>query len=280
MSRLKAIWVIFALAMLPVFSGCIKSPETVPNPWLVPFQERHGSEISRSQMRAMVRLADIYRDAGFQKEYLSSMITAVELYAGDQTVTFELLNTLIEGINKTRGEIAGYRLSLLGLGINPDQLSGENLPDADPAWRIGTEFLNKRDELETQYNECYRILSVACGQIPYNAELYYRTASLQYLRGLEDPDEESRIEKFKDAINFLKRAIASDSTHLESYDLIASCYQQLGDTNREIRFRRLFEVVYKIAPDVIGEGFISPQRREMHTKSEERLTSLGESIEE
>ncbi|MFH1676003.1 MAG: hypothetical protein ABIC40_03175 [bacterium] len=276
---MKTISSIFTLAMLVIFSGCFKSTGAVPNPWLVPFQDRHGSEISRSQMRAMVRLGDIYRDAGFQKEYLSCMITAVELYAGDQSVTFELLNTLIEGINKTRGEIAGNRMSLFDLGINPDQLNADNLPDTDPAWRFAVNYLNEKEELEAQYKECYRILSVACGQIPYNAELYYRTASLQYLRALEDPDEESRNEKYKDAINFLKRAIASDSSHLESYDLIASCYRQLGDTSREIRFRRLFEVVYKIAPDVMGQGFITSQRREMHIKSEERLRSLGESVE-
>ena len=52
------------LATMIMVIGCTDSGRVVSNPWLVPFQERHGSAVSRSQMRAMVRLARFYQEAG------------------------------------------------------------------------------------------------------------------------------------------------------------------------------------------------------------------------
>ncbi|HEX9744811.1 MAG TPA: hypothetical protein VGB30_05235 [bacterium] len=231
---------ISVIIFMLLITGCPKPDEQATNPWLVPFQERHSSMLSRSQMRAMVRLGDIYNSAGMEKEYVGALTTAVELYAGDQNVTFELINALIEDINELRSHVA----------IDPS-----------PA---------RKDELEAQYEELLRIMRTACNQIPYNAELYYRTASLQYLRAEEDGDED----KYKDAINYLKRAIASDSGHLESYHLIAVCYERLEDNERALRFWKLFEVIYEIAPQVMGDGFIDDQRRQLHQDALARIEAL------
>jgi tetratricopeptide (TPR) repeat protein len=137
-------------------------------------------------------------------------------------------------------------------------------------------YLDARKDLDAQYYECYRLMRVSCGQIPYNAELYYRTASLQYLRADEDGDRD----KYKDAINWLKRAIASDSGHIESYHLIALAYERLGDKDRAARFWRLFEVIYEIAPEVMGEGFITPARESLHYEAMAHLDALGTNIED
>jgi len=263
--------VLALLALSIGVTGCPKPRDVVPNPWLVPFQERHGSAVSRSQMRAMVRLAQMYRERGLKDEYLRALTTAVELYAGDTEVTYQLLNELIGMINKSRSDVSQRKALLSRMGIDASSLSTGSLPADDPARREAQAYLESREKLEALYEETYRILSTACGQIPYNAELYYRTAHLQYLRAEEDGDRD----KYKDAINFLKRAIASDSSHLESYHLIALAYERLGDTDRAMRFWRLFEVVYEIAPETVGEGFLTPEREQLHREALRHLESLG-----
>lgn len=222
-------------------------------------------------MRAMVRLANIYRLAGMDREYVGAMTTAVELFAGDRQVTFELINRMIDDTNRLRAEIYGLKRSLNQMGINPDSLSPDNLPQDETELSIAVSYLNTRDELEFQYRECYRILANACGQIPYDPELYYRIASLQYLRAEEDGDRT----KYKDAINYLKKAIASDSSHLESYHLIAMAYERLGDKERAKRFWQLFETIYEIAPMVMGKNFITPEREKLHQEAIQHLANLG-----
>jgi len=196
--------------------------------------------MSRSQMRAMARLARFYAEAEMDKEYVSAMTTAVELFAGDRNITFELINALIDKINNLRIQIAS----------NPS-------PEL-------------KSELEGRYEELLRIMRSACNQIPYNSELYFRTASLQFLRAEEGGDRE----KYKDAINFLKRAIASDSGHLESYHLLAMCYERLGDEERALRFWRLFEVIYEMAPEIMGREFITDSRKSMHNDAVRRIAEL------
>jgi tetratricopeptide (TPR) repeat protein len=272
---LKTFATLFILLAL-AFSGCSAPREVVSNPWLVPFQERYNSEVSLSQMRAMVRMAHFYQSMGMEKEYLHGMTLAVEIYAGDIPVTFELLNTLIDGINSARSDVSGEKTVLARMGLNSSMLSRENLPSDEPARSEALHYLDIKDSLEAQYEECYRILKNACGQIPYNAELYYRLAHLQYLRAEEDGD----TNKYKDAINYLKRAIASDSSHLESYYLIAMAYEKINDNERAVRFWRLFEVIYDIAPEVMGEGFITPERENMHRNALQHLAALGEDVSE
>ncbi len=227
-------------------------------------------------MRAMVRLANIYRDVGLEKEYLSCLNVAIEIYAGDIDVTFTLINKLIEKINETRNEVGQARVHLEDQGIDPLTISEDNLPVSEPARGDAMSYLEAAEDLESQYENCFRIMSIGCTAIPYNAELYYRTAMLQYIRAQEDGDNT----KYRDTINFLKRAIASDSGHLESYHLIALAYEQLGDRDRAIRFWRLFEVVYEIAPEVAGEEFLTPQREALHLEALDHLENLGAGSEE
>lgn len=227
-------------------------------------------------MRAMVRLAMIYKNHAMEKEYVHAMTTAVELYAGDIEITFELLNELIGKINESRGDVARRESSLSRLGVDPSLLTVGNTPYTGISQREAEAYLEAKANLEELYDETYRILSSACGQIPYNAELYYRTAHLQFLRAEDDGDRD----KYRDAINFLKRAIASDSSNLESYHLIALAYERLGDMDRAVRFWRLFEVVYEIAPETRGPGFISPQRESMHREALEHLEMLDVSGDE
>jgi tetratricopeptide (TPR) repeat protein len=94
---------------------------------------------------------------------------------------------------------------------------------------------------------------------------------LQFLRADEDGDRT----KYKDAINYLKRAIASDSGHLESYHLIALAYERLGDKDRAIRFWNLFETIYEVSPQVMGKDFITPERERLHEEALAHLESLG-----
>ena len=258
------VWVLFTLS-------CANPVKVVSNPWLVPFQDRHGSTLSRSQMRAMVRLANVYMKAGMEKEYQSSMVTAVELYAGDKDVTFELINFLIDKINRKRAELQDRRNELQSLGVDPKSVTRDNLPQAEPAHAKASQYMDSREMLESQYEECFRILSNACWQMPYDPELYYRIASLQYLRAEEDGDRN----KYKDAVNFLKRGIASDSGHLESYHLIALAYEKLGDNDRAIRFWQLFETIYEIAPQVMGKQFVTQQRERLHREALQHLEQLG-----
>ncbi len=227
-------------------------------------------------MRAMNRLAQLYKSKGMEEEYIRALTTAVELYAGDTGVTYELLNELIGRINDGRYDVSNLEEMLRGMGIDPATLSADNLPESDRARQGAIRYLEAKEDLEALYNECYRILSSACGQIPYNADLYYRTAHLQFLRAEEDGDRD----KYKDAINFLKRAIASDSSHLESYHLLALAYERLDDSDRAVRFWRLFEVVYEIAPETMGETFITPERERMHMEALEHLEALGATADE
>lgn len=259
---------IFLCLSALLVGSCHKPADVTPNPWLVPGDERFESSVSRSQMRAMYRLAGIYKDAGLHFEYIHALTTAIELFAGDIDVTFELLNELIGGINNTLDEVARQKSVLSGVGIDPSTLSRDNGTQLSPQEGL---YLDTRDKLEAQYEECYRILRNACWQIPYNTELYFRTANLQFLRAEEDGDEE----KYKDAIAYLKRAIATDSSHLESYRLIAITYERLGNTELAIRFWRLFEVIYEIAPEIRGEGFITPEIGQMHEEALEHLEALG-----
>jgi tetratricopeptide (TPR) repeat protein len=268
--------VICGMALLLFITGCPSPHEVSPNPWLVPFGQRHSSAVSRSQMRSMVRLAQIYKNHRMEKEYIHAMTTAVELYAGDIEVTFELLNELIGKINESRADVARRESSLSRLDIDPSLLTADQIPYTGSSRREAEAYLEAKSNLEALYEETYRILSSACGQIPYNADLYYRTAHLQFLRAEDDGDRD----KYRDAINFLKRAIASDSSSLESYHLIALAYERLGDTDRAIRFWRLFEVVYEIAPETMGPGFITPQRESMHREALEHLEALGASTDE
>ena len=264
------------LAGLLATTGCPRPGEVVSNPWLVPFQKRHASDISRSQMRAMARLAHIYKDRGMEKEYGGALTTAVELYAGDRTVTFELLNYLIDGINRTRQNLAGLKSQLARAGVDTKTLSPDALPESEPIRSTAIAYLDLHDKLEAQYKECYRILSNACCQIPYDADLYYRTAGLQFLRADENGDRE----KYRDAVNYLKRAIASDSGHLESYYLIALCFERLGDKDRAVRFWQLFETIYEVGPQVMGAGFITPDRERLHREAVAHLQQLGAPSEE
>lgn len=258
---------IFFVLILILFSACRKPADVTTNPWLVPGEERSASSVSRSQMRAMYRLAGIYRDTGMHFEYVNALTTAVELYAGDIGITFELLNELIEGINNSLGEVSRHKDNLVRMGIDPETIDPE---DRDGLPSQAERYLVLLDDLEAQYEECYRILKNACWQIPYNPELYFRTANLQFLRAEEDGDEE----KYKDAIAYLKRAIASDSSHLESYRLIAIAYERLGNNELAVRFWRLFEVIYEIAPEIRGEEFITPDREAMHEEALQRLQVL------
>lgn len=264
--------ILYCLAIL-ILASCQRPVNVTPNPWLVPGEERSASSVSRSQMRAMYRLAGIYESAGMQFEYVHALTTAVELYAGDTGVTFELLNELIEGINISLNEVSRLKNELIRSGIDPSTLLGkgsQTLP-LRPGSELAESYLEAREKLEAQYEECYRILKNACWQIPYNTELYFRTANLQFLRAEEDGDEE----KYRDAIAYLKRAIATDSSHLESYRLIAVTYERLGNTELAIRFWRLFEVIYEIAPEIRGEGFITPQIEEMHEEALRHIENLG-----
>ena len=227
-------------------------------------------------MRAMVRLGDIYKQAGMEKEYVGCLTTAVELFAGDSNVTFELLNILIDRVNRTRTAISEKKTELKRMRVDPETLTENSVPSSEPMRSAALAYLEELESLDTQYNECYRLMRVSCGQIPYNAELYYRTASLQYLRAEEDGDRD----KYKDAINWLQRAIASDSGHIESYHLIALAYEKLGDNDRAVRFWRLFEVIYEIAPEVMGKDFLTPQRESLHYEAMAHLDALGASKEE
>ena len=257
--------------MALLLTGCPGHREVVSNPWLVPYQDRHGSALSRSQMRAMVRLADIYKAAGMDKEYRGAMITAVEIFAGDRDVTFELLNHLIDRINRSRAAVGAMKQNLPALDIDPRSLTRGNLPAAEPAHSAAVRYLDMVDELRNRYEEGHLMLANACWQIPYDPELYYRMASLQFIRAEENNDRTL----YKDAVNYLKRAIASDSGHLESYHLIALAFERLGDNERAIRFWQLFETIYEIAPQVMGEGFITPERERMHREALEHLAALG-----
>ncbi len=270
MAGMRKFLIPWILPVLVVTIGCAKPTEVNSNPWLVPFQERQVSTVSRSHMRAMVRLANVYKDHGMDEEYMHSMVTAVEIFAGDSGVTFQLLNEFIDRINIKRSDRAMQENALTGLGIDSHDISRENLPP-EYGRAEAIQYLDTIDELETLYEECYRILSSACGQIPYNAELYYRTAHLQYLRAGEDGDRD----KYRDATAFLKRAIASDSRHLESYYLIALTYERLDDTDRAMRFWRLFEVIYEIAPETLGREFITPDRERMHNEALRHLEELS-----
>jgi tetratricopeptide (TPR) repeat protein len=258
-----------------LFACCMKARDVSANPWLVPYLERQSSTVSRSQMRAMSDLSHIYRDAGMQKEYVAAMVAAIDIYAGDRDVTFELLNYLIDKINTSRADLFSLKHQLENNGVDVFSLSGENLPASDEARALAVEYLNLKDSLNSRYEECYRILRSAAIQIPYDAELYYRVASLQYIRAEDDGDRE----KYKDAIYYLKRAIACDSGHLESYQLIAMSFERLGDKDRAIRFWQLFEIIYQIAPQVMGEGFVTPQRQRLHQQALQHLNDLGASIE-
>lgn len=260
----------FLLVLPLLLTACPGHKDVVANPWLVPFQERTGSALSRSQMRAMVRLAGIYKTTGMEAEYRGSMITAVEIFAGDRDVTFELLNHLIDRINQTRMLVATTKQTLVSFGIDPATLSRENLKGV-PSNPYVDMYLSTVDELKAQYEECHLMLANACWQIPYDPELYYRMASLQYIRAAESNDRTL----YKDAVNYLKRGIASDSGHLESYHLIALTYEKLGDKQRAIRFWQLFETIYEIAPQVMGAGFITPEREQMHREALEHLAALG-----
>jgi tetratricopeptide (TPR) repeat protein len=251
-----------------IIGSCHHAADVTPNPWLVPGDERFESSVSRSQMRAMYRLAGIYNDAGLHYEYIHALTTAVELFAGDIDITFQLLNELIGSINNTLDEVARQKSALTAAGIDPSTLSRDNGSELSPQEAL---YLDTKDKLEAQYEECYRILKNACWQIPYNTELYYRTADLQFLRAEADEDPE----KYKDAIAYLKRAIATDSSSLQSYRLIAITYERLGEPDLAIRFWRLFEVIYEIAPEIKGEGFITPEIERMHEEALEHLETLG-----
>jgi len=250
-------------------TGCTDTPEVSPNPWLVDFQSRHGSPVSHSQMRAMLRLAYTYRDHGLENEYLHSLTTAVELYAGDIDVTTELINHLIEKINETTSTVRQFDGILERFGIDKETLSHETLQFIESGAEQAGAYLDVKDELEGYFEECYRILSMACGQLPYNTDFYYRTAQLQFIRAEQDGDRD----KYKDAINFLKRAIATKSWHLESYHLIAQAYEKLGDTDRALRFWKQFEVIYEVGPQTLGDGFITQATIEMH---EEALVHIAD----
>lgn len=267
--RTAAILVLAAL--LAISPGCQGEKDVITNPWLVPYRQRQASAVSRSQMRAMVRLANLYQANGMEKEYLHALTTGVELFAGDIDVTFQLLNALIDKVNQVNAEVSENRAASTAMGIDATNLSRDNLPPPGQGRDEALKYLDSKDKLESLFEESYRIFSTACGQIPYNAKLYYRTADLQYLRARQDGDNA----KYKDAINFLKRAIASDSRYIESYRLIALCYERLGDNERAIRFWRLFEVMYEIAPQTMGPEFITPQREAFHREALQHLEDLG-----
>ncbi len=250
--------------------GCGTKEEINANPWLVEYTSRHGSTVSRSQMRAMVRLGNFYREQGLESEYVHCLTTAVELYAGDMDVTFDLLNILIESINEKRTEVLGMESVLERYNIDTDTISVDNLLHIDAGRDVAENYLEARSDLESQYEECYRILVISCTQIPYNAELYFNTAHLQYLRASDDGDRD----KFKIAIEYLKRAIASDSAHLESYHLIALTYEKLNDMDRALRFWRLFEVIYEMAPETLGQGFLTPYREGLHAEALEHIAEI------
>ncbi len=267
--RTAAILVLAAL--LAISPGCQGEKDVITNPWLVPYQQRQASAVSRSQMRAMVRLANLYQASGMEKEYLHALTTGVELFAGDIDVTFQLLNVLIDKVNQVNAVVLEDKAALGAAGLDAANLSRDNLPPPGQGRDEALKYLDSKDKLESLFDESYRIFSTACGQIPYNAQLYYRTADLQYLRARQDGDNA----KYKDAIYFLKRAIASDSSHLESYRLIALCYERLGDKDRAIRFWRLFEVIYEIAPQTMGPKFITSQREQFHGEALQHLENLG-----
>jgi tetratricopeptide (TPR) repeat protein len=273
---MRKLAIILTLLLVTSTLSCTAPVKVVSNPWLVPFQDRRGSSLSRSQMRAMVKLADIYKAKGMEKEYQASMVTAIELYAGDKDVTFELINFLIDKINLSRADLLARKNQLTSLGVDAKSLTRDSVPPDEPAHSKAVEYLNARDGLEIQYQECYRVLANACWQIPYDPELYYRIASLQYLRAEEDGD----VTKYKDAINYLKRAIASDSGHLESYQLIALAYEKLGDKDRAIRFWQLYETIYEIAPQVLGKQVLTPDRERFHQDALQHLKQLGAKPEE
>ncbi|MCK4719086.1 hypothetical protein KAU08_00430 [bacterium] len=259
---------ILVLLIIIFSSGCRTSTDVNPNPWLVAGEDRFSSSVSRSQMRALYRLSHIYKDAGLQYEYIHALTTAVELFAGDINITYELLNELIEGINVTRNLASQQRIILSQNGIDASSLTRD---EDEPLDEQVEAYLNILDKLEARYDECFRILRNACWQIPYNPDLYYRTAHLQFLRAEEDGDEV----KYTDAIAYLKKAIATDSSHLESYRLIAIAYERLDQKELATRFWRLFEVIYEIAPEVRGEGFITPDRESMHEEALSHLERLG-----
>jgi tetratricopeptide (TPR) repeat protein len=265
----KHIAYILVVSLL-VVSACTKPHESTTNPWLVPFLERQTSTVSRSQMRAMTELAHVYKNAGLENEYVLSMVTAIDIYAGDRDVTFELLNHLIDRINNSRASAYQLKNNLTSAGIDPLTLNSDNLPTGE-FHDIAAQYLTQHNDLNTQYEECYRILKSAALQIPYDPELYYRVASLQYIRAEDDGDRD----KYKDAIFYLKRAIASDSGHLESYHLIAMCFEKLNDKDRAIRFWQLFEIIYQIAPQVMGQNFITPDRQKLHDEALQHLNQLG-----
>lgn len=267
---------ILLLIIMIYATGCIKKPDATPNPWLVPFQERTTNAVSRSQMRAMNRLGNIYLEAGLEEEYESAMNTAMELYAGDLDVTFTRINMLIDRINRQRNEVLQWAGNLRRAGIDPSELSNESLPESEPERSEAVDYLEAVRELDERYRECSRIMAIACTAIPYNADLYYRTANLQYIRAREDGDRD----KFRDAINYLRRAIATDSRHLESYHLIALSYEELGDNDRAVRFWRLLEVVYDIAPEIMGEEFLTEEREALHLTALVHLEELGAGAEE
>ena len=239
--------------------GCSVERESSPNPWLVPFQDRTGSAVSRSQMRAMVRMGNIYLKAGLQREYELCIGTAFDLYPGDIDTTFAYLNILIEKINERRAEVLGKKAELERTGIDVGNLSQENLPENEPVLSLALDYLESQENLEESYENCYRAMAIACDAVPYNADLYYTTANLQFIRG----DETGDRDKYIDAINYLKRAISSDSGHIQSYWLIATCYEKLGDTDRAIRFWKLLDVVYNIAPEVMPD-FQTDERAALH----------------
>jgi tetratricopeptide (TPR) repeat protein len=261
---------ILLLLLLLFGVSCSTGPNASPNPWLVPFQDRSTSAVSRSQMRAMARLANIYREAGLEAEYEGCISTAFDLYPGDLDNTYTYLNILIDRINVQREEVTRQRQALVSNGIDIDSLTRDSLPGNEPERSEAVAYLDAQDELQQKYDSCYRIMAIACDAVPYNADLYYTTANLQYMRAVETDDRD----KYKDAIYYLKKAISTDSGHLESYSLIALCYEKLGDNDRAIRFWRLLETVYEIAPEVI-EDFRTPEHEEMHRIALQHLANLG-----
>jgi len=268
--------IIGSLLILALSSGCGDSTNVTPNPWLVEFQNRHGSPVSHSQMRAMLRLAYTYRDHGMEAEYIHALTTGVELYAGDMDVTTELINYMIGRINETNLVLKQHEGIIERYGIDKATLTDDSVQYIENGADEAKAYLATKKELETEFEECYRILSMACGQLPYNTDFYYRTAQLQYIRAEQDGDPE----KYRDAINFLKRAIATKSWHLESYHLIAQAYEKLGDNRRALRFWKQFEVIYEVAPQTLGEGVITDEIREMHGDAVRRIAELEGEIDD
>ena len=73
-------------------------------------------------------------------------------------------------------------------------------------------------------------------------------------------------------------SVAADSSNLESYRLIAIAYERLGDNDRALRFWRLFEVIYEIAPETIPNWEATPDREAMHEEALLHIEILGGTI--